>query len=186
MNDDVDEVAVERACRGDRTVTLNRVEAAEAMRILDARGLSAAEIAEVLGISSRAVPRFRNGHTASPFTRPGVTVDNTKEKIAAALRSESPAIQRAAKKANDDLAALDRLLADWDAKALARERVAELEAELAKAKAALRGGTKKPAGTGEHKQAREWARANGVTVPDIGRVPTVVIDKWRQATGTAA
>ncbi len=40
MTDDVDEVAVERACQGDRTVHLNSAELAAAFRHLESRGLS--------------------------------------------------------------------------------------------------------------------------------------------------
>lgn len=129
--------------------------------------------------------------TPQPLTRPaGATVDTTKDKIAAALRSEHTPIRKAAEKANAALASLDTLLADWDAKELARQRVAELEQQLAEAKAALRGsqpGTAKaPAAPGEHKQAREWARANNIEVPPIGRVPQDILERWRQATATAA
>lgn len=177
---DVDEIAVERACNGDRSITLNRAEAAEAFRRLDRRGLSANQIADVLGTTGRTVQRWRDGDT-SPITRPGATMDNTKDKIANALRSEHQPIRKAAARANDALATLDRLLADWDAKALARERIAELEQQLAEAKALLRGGafaSAKP-GAGEHAKARAWARENGIDVPSIGRVPGDVLEQWR-------
>jgi transcriptional regulator with XRE-family HTH domain len=182
--EDVDEIAVERACKGDRSVTLNRAEAAAAIAACARRGLSDNETAELLGITSRTVLRVRHGETALPFTRPGATVDNTRQRIAVALKHQHAPIRRAAQKANDALAALDTLLADWDAKELARERVAELERELAEARAALRG----PAGkaksaprSGEHAQARAWATANGVSVPQKGRVPDAVMEQWKQA-----
>jgi predicted transcriptional regulator len=179
--DDVDEVAVERACKGDHTVTLNRAETAAAVALCERRGLSARQTAELLGITDRTVVRVRSGET-HPHARAGVTVDHTKEKIAAALRSESPHVQRAAKRANDALAALDTVLHEWDAKEAARERVAELEKALAEAKAALRGKpSKATAAPGEHKQARAWARAQGIDVPPIGRVPSNVLDAWRRA-----
>ncbi len=59
--DDVDEVAVERACQGDRTVRLNAAELAAAFRYLTARGCSASQIAGRLGVSDRTVKRWRNG-----------------------------------------------------------------------------------------------------------------------------
>jgi hypothetical protein len=185
--DDVDEIAVERACNGDRTVTLNRAETAEAFRTLNRRGRSAQEIANLLGVSARTVQGWRDGRS-NPITRPGVTVDNTKEKIATALKSESITVRRAALKANDALAHLDTVLADWDAKQMARDRVAELEKALAEAKAALHGPKKKAAkaGTGVHSRARAWAQQQGIDVPPRGLVAQDVIDAWRQATGSAA
>lgn len=187
MTPDIDEVAVERACEGDRTVSLNRYEMAEAVARHVQRGVSLRHSADLLGIEWRSIQRIRSGEITLPHPRRGVTVDNTKEKIGTALRHESPAVQRAAKRANEALATLDTLLAEWDAKELARERVAELEAELAKAKAALRGpGKTTTVGKGEHSQARTWAQRNGITVPDRGRVPSDVIDRWRQATTACA
>lgn len=57
----VDEVAVERACRGDRTVPLNRAEMLAAWRWLEAHGRSSRDIAATLGVSARAVVRWRCG-----------------------------------------------------------------------------------------------------------------------------
>jgi transposase len=184
-DDYVDEVAVERACAGDRSITLNRAEAAEAFRLLDARGLSAREIAEVLGVSTRTTQGWRDGRS-NPITRPGATVDNTREKIATALKSEFAPVRRAAAKANQALATLDTVLAEWDAKEAALERVRELEAALAEAKAVLKKPAKAATAPGEHKQARAWAKQQGIEVPDIGRVPVSVLDAWRRATTTAA
>ena len=182
---DVDEVAVERACMGDRTVSLNRAEAAEAFRLLDQRGLSANQIADVLGTTARTVQRWRDGDT-SPITRAGaVTVDHTREKISAALQSRVPAVRRAATKAEAALTALDQVIAEWDAKEQALERIAELEAELAEAKAKLRGPAKpamtKP-GPGVHSLARAWARQQGITVPSKGLVPAEIVEAYHQAT----
>lgn len=67
MTPDIDDVAVERACNGDRSIRLNRDEVAEVHRILTARGMGPTEIAEVLGVSSRSVDRWRNG--AMPRSR---------------------------------------------------------------------------------------------------------------------
>jgi len=98
-------------------------------------------------------------------------------------------IRRAAMRANDDLAKLNRLLADWDAQEMARERIAELEAALAEAKAELRVGKKavaKKPGTGATAQARVWAREQGIDVPPKGLLRADVMEAWRQATGAAA
>ena len=56
---DVDEIAVERACRGDRAVTLNRAEMIAAVAYLTAHGYSAREIGERLGVTSRTACRYR-------------------------------------------------------------------------------------------------------------------------------
>jgi hypothetical protein len=58
---DVDEIAVERACRGDRTIPLTRAEMAAAFTWLDSHGYSAAQIAERLGVQQRTVERWRSG-----------------------------------------------------------------------------------------------------------------------------
>lgn len=67
--DDVDEIAVERAVNGDRTIHLNRAELAAAWRILERRRRSSYEIAETLGVSDRTVQRWRAGLHA-PVSRP--------------------------------------------------------------------------------------------------------------------
>lgn len=64
---DVDEVAVERACRGDRRVTLNRTEMALAFQYLDDHGYSARRIGAILGVSWRSVFRWRSGQF--PYSR---------------------------------------------------------------------------------------------------------------------
>lgn len=55
---DVDDIAVERVCAGER-LTLTRQECAEAIRRLTARGESARTIATRLGIAQRTVFRHR-------------------------------------------------------------------------------------------------------------------------------
>jgi len=61
----VDEIAVERACRGER-IQLNRAEKAVAIERLNRRGLGSRAIAERLGVSARTVVRRRvaNGRRA--------------------------------------------------------------------------------------------------------------------------
>ncbi len=58
---DIDEVAVERACQGDRTVRLNAAELAAAFRYLESRGLSVSQISARLAVSDRTVKRWRTG-----------------------------------------------------------------------------------------------------------------------------
>jgi lambda repressor-like predicted transcriptional regulator len=62
-DDDVDEVAVERAMHGDR-LTLNTAELTTAIRRLSVQGLSLRQIADRLGISPRTVSRRLARHTA--------------------------------------------------------------------------------------------------------------------------
>jgi DNA-binding NarL/FixJ family response regulator len=52
-------VAVQRAVDGDRSVNLNTAERAAAIDQLNARGDSAAKIAETLGLTTRTVVRHR-------------------------------------------------------------------------------------------------------------------------------
>ncbi len=54
----VDPVAVERACWGDRVYLRPKERTAAAQR-LTARGLSAQQIADMLGVSSRTIRRCR-------------------------------------------------------------------------------------------------------------------------------
>lgn len=67
----VDEVAVERACRGDLLVSLTAAEAQEAFRLLS-RDRSASEIAGLLGVSQRTVSRWRAGKGRPAWRRDGV------------------------------------------------------------------------------------------------------------------
>lgn len=66
----VDEIAVERAARGDRSVSLSRLEMWEAFARLDAHGYSHRRIAAILGVSDRSVLRWRSG-VNRPVSRPG-------------------------------------------------------------------------------------------------------------------
>lgn len=68
-SEDVDEIAVERAVRGDKTVRLNRAEHLAAWQILERRGNSSRGIAAILGITPRTVVRWRTGE-ALPISRP--------------------------------------------------------------------------------------------------------------------
>lgn len=67
---DIDEVAVERACAGDRTVNLASEEMAAALALLTRRGVSGRMAARVLGVSDRRVWRWKAG--AKPHGRRAV------------------------------------------------------------------------------------------------------------------
>lgn len=117
----------------------------------------------------------------------------TRDLIDEGKASSVARVRRAAEKAQ---AALDHLAVVIDEtreaeaakraaeaeKAAARRKVAELEAQLAAAKAALRG---KPAptaaATGDAKAIRAWAAANGVECPTRGKVPAAVVEAYRAA-----
>lgn len=60
----VDEIAVERACRGD-VVELTVEERREAVRRLTARGVPAGRIGELLGVTRRTVQRHQTALRAS-------------------------------------------------------------------------------------------------------------------------
>jgi hypothetical protein len=62
LHDDVDDIAVQRACDGDRSIVLNRAEMHAAWQLLERRGLSAYRIGPILGVSWRTVVRWRQGH----------------------------------------------------------------------------------------------------------------------------
>lgn len=60
----IDEIAVERACRGDR-VTLTLAERRAAVKLMTKRGLSRRVIAERLGLDERVVARDRSSRGAA-------------------------------------------------------------------------------------------------------------------------
>jgi len=67
---DIDEIAVERALEGDTTVPLTADEQNAVWQRLEADDCSAEEIAQVLGISSKTVVRWRTGFS-TPIGRKG-------------------------------------------------------------------------------------------------------------------
>ena len=73
VEDQVDDVAVERAANGDRTVALNPAEVAAAVATCNARGLTDWQTGALLGITDRTVLRIRHGKTTRPQARPGRT-----------------------------------------------------------------------------------------------------------------
>lgn len=142
----VDETAVQRRCRGDRTVTLNRAEAFAAFALLEQAGMSAAEIATRLGVTARTVDRWRNGHVVDPYGLPGVVMTTpTPDTIGLLLEQASghgsPKVQRLAGRIEGLLDDLRGLIKASEAQEETRQEVARLERQLAEAKAKLRGGT---------------------------------------------
>lgn len=79
--DDVDEIAVERAARGDRSISLTRAEVRQVFLYLNSHGYSVAQIADRMGISRRTVHRWRLGWVKGPYARRS-TVPNSKREAA--------------------------------------------------------------------------------------------------------
>jgi hypothetical protein len=59
---DIDDIAVERAVAGDRSVKLNQQERTEAIRLLIGRGLTDSQINDRLGINRQILARLRDTH----------------------------------------------------------------------------------------------------------------------------
>jgi transcriptional regulator with XRE-family HTH domain len=143
----VDEIAVERRCNGDHTVTLNRAEVRAAFERLSRQPLSAQEVADRLGVTSRSVVRWRNGHTGLPYglNGAGMTTPATSSPIALLLEQASGhgnrRVRNLAEKIESHLADLRDLMAQDVEREKARQEVADLERRLAEARAKLRGGT---------------------------------------------
>lgn len=66
--DGVDPLAVERAANGERGIPLNRREKAAVWELLEKRGLSARQIADLLGVTPKSVTRWRSGES-NPVSR---------------------------------------------------------------------------------------------------------------------
>lgn len=135
----VDEIAVERRCAGDRTVTLNRTEAAEAVRRLEGKGLSASDIGNRLGITSRSVVRWRAGVT-TPISLRGVTMTTPAPSPLARLLEDASGhgnarVRRLAARIESLFDDLRDLIAASGEQEKARQEVARLERQLAEAKA---------------------------------------------------
>jgi transcriptional regulator with XRE-family HTH domain len=147
--DFIDEIAVELRMAGDRRVALNPKEAYAAFSGLEAKGLSAGEIAERLGVAARTVVRWRNGHTDTIRLRgaSSMTTPSTSSASPLALLLEeasghgSKRVRRLAEKIEGHLDDLRALIAQDAEKEQARQEVIRLERALAEAKAKLRGGT---------------------------------------------
>jgi hypothetical protein len=133
----------------------------------------------------------------TPSAAPAV-VGALEDLIATGKGHESRRIQAAANKVLDDLDRLRTLIRDDQKKhaarrkaerekAEARAEVERLEAQLAEAKAKLRGGTpapKKapaPADGPSAAEVRAWAAANDVSCPAVGRVPSAVREAFDEA-----
>lgn len=181
--DDVDEVAIQRAVAGDKSVPLNRAEFARAHQQLHDAGFSAAQIADRLGVTQRSVDRWNNGHARPISRRPGGDhMDTTDDLLRKARSNPSKRIQTAAKRAQEAVNRVQALLAEDEGKAEARRKVAELERQLREAKAALRGSSVAASVSAiDTKAVRAWAGANGVEVPARGRIPQTVVAAYTEA-----
>jgi hypothetical protein len=93
------------------------------------------------------------------------------------------AIKKKAKKLLEQLTELATAVEAAEEQRKALDRLAELDAERDRLRAAL---GKKPAKStarpGDDAQARAWAKANGVEVTSRGRVQADVLEQWRKAT----
>lgn len=93
------------------------------------------------------------------------------------------AIKKKAKKILEQLTDLAAAVEAAEEQRKALDRLAELDAERDRLRAAL---GKKPAASaarsGDSAKVRAWAKENGIAVPDRGRVPADVLEQWRKAT----
>lgn len=132
---------------------------------------------------------------AGPATTPLTQPDEIRVLLNTAKGHESKRIQNAANKVIDDLDRLRALIRDDQekhaerrkaeaAKAAARAEVDRLEAQLAEAKAKLRGpATTKsaPADGVSAAEVRAWAAQHDVDCPAVGRVPNAVREAYDDA-----
>ena len=111
---------------------------------------------------------------------PGRPVDALEALLTAGEAHTQTRVRTLAHKAREALDVLQRVLDEETQAGQARRRIAQLEAELAALKAGL------PASRvhngAESKVIREWARANSIDVPDVGRLPALVVEAYRKAT----
>lgn len=105
------------------------------------------------------------------------------ELLAAGLKTDVPRIQRLAEKVTVLVDELAQLVDEHETKAAARARVAELEEQLAKARAdagmavpAKRAATREV----DSEAVRKWAREAGLDIAPRGRVPQAVVDAYEQ------
>lgn len=197
--DDIDDIAVELACDGQRSGVLNRGERHEAIRRMNTRGYSDELIAHHIGCTARTVLRDRQalGIPAVPPERvidmadlglTSATSVTYAPPVRAVKRSygellEDASAHGAARVRNlgsrieNDLEKLRALLALDDEKAQVRAEVERLERELAAAKAKLRG-----------RASVEAASTPGALVCDCGKAFTREgwLERHRQACQSAA
>jgi len=100
---DVDDVAVERACDGDRTIRLEAAELTAAVDLCERRGLSAGQTGTLLGVSARTVAYVRaggettrppRGDRTKPLMRPSDVTFLTVAEVARELRVSKMTIYR--------------------------------------------------------------------------------------------
>lgn len=101
--------------------------------------------------------------------------------LAAGEQHSQKRIQDLAHRARTLLDTLAQVLDEEDRTRAARARVAQLEADLAAARAEL--GTPAKVSASESKKIRDWARRKGLEVSVRGVLPAHIIDAYHQADG---
>ena len=166
-------------------------------------------VADLVGVDRRTVTRIAHEHglritrdgTAEPLSKPqeGPAM-NTSAHIPQTPPRQDPrgwvkglldhpdaGVRAAAKAAMRDLDHLHDRVTAYRVEDSARAEVARLEAELAAAKAKLRGSaTPKSPPAVDARLVRAWAAANDVSCPPVGRVPASVVEQYRAAQESAA
>lgn len=165
----------------------------EAQRtVLDryAAGRTAGEIAALMKSTEKAVTstldalcdgdRVRARECLLADDQARVRANETVDEILARGAAHATArIRTLAERAATALQVLRDVLAEEDRLAKVRARVAELEAELARARRALTGTTAKPATSA--KAIRAWAKREGIACPERGRLPEHVETAYHNA-----
>lgn len=117
--------------------------------------------------------------TATPAApKPGSSVD---ELLAQSEAHDQPRVRAMAERVRALLARLVDVIDEEQRLAAARKHVAELEAELAKARAQLPAAPAKPRTRADLTAIRQWAADNDIDCPRLGRIPGRVLDAYKKA-----
>ena len=150
-------------------------------QVVDATGL---EPKEVMAIAQKLKLKAVGGPDLLPKE---MKVDRDLEALMIALSRQSQAArypkkaQRQLAKAADYVAAALVAIAEDEGKAEKRAELARLEDEVKRLRAEIRGTTATSAPKRNWKAVREWARANGYEVADIGLPKKDVVAAYDQA-----
>lgn len=121
------------------------------------------------------------------MTQPPSTLDTL---LANARANPSKRIQAAGKRAEQAVQRVRDLITEDAGKAEARDRVKRLEAELRRAREALKGSrsvreSRNDGPQVDPKAVRAWAAEQGIAVPPVGRVPASVVEQYNAANPAA-